>query len=93
MENATSWLLYFVFALVLFVMYLAIRRRWLSPVVVSAVGVLLSIVLMTLVGAAQGNNAYQALFAGVLVGGLFSISTLAMAYYFVRAEERRRGRG
>ncbi|MBL8131677.1 MAG: hypothetical protein JNL42_07445 [Anaerolineae bacterium] len=93
MANATSWLLYLVFALVLFGMYLAIRRRWLSPVIVSAVGIVVSVILMTLVGAAQGNNAYQALFAGFLVGGLFSIGTLAMALYFVRSEARRKGQG
>jgi Na+/H+-translocating membrane pyrophosphatase len=93
MQNAISWLLYAVFAIVLVAMYLGIRRRWLSPTLIASIGVLLSIILMTLVSVAQGNNAYQALFVGFLIGGLFSVGTLIMAMYFTRSEARRKGQG
>lgn len=90
MENPTSWLLFALFGLILFVMYVALRRRWASPVAVSALGVLGSVIVMTLTGLAQDNTIYQALFAGLLVGGLFSGGTVAMAAYFHTNEQRQR---
>ena len=51
-------------------------------------GVLGSIIVMTLTGLAQGNSIYQAAFAGLLVGGLFSGGTLAIASYFHSSEQR-----
>ena len=89
MQNPSAWLLFAVFGLILFVMYVGIRRRWASPILVAAFGVIGSVVVMTLTGLAQGNGIYQALFAGVLVGGLFSGGTLAVASYFQTAEQRR----
>ena len=53
-------------------MYVAIRRRFASPVVIAAIGVFANMIVMTLIGLAQGNTIYQAIFAGLLVGGLFS---------------------
>ena len=89
MQNPTSWLLFIIFGLVLFVMYIAIRRLWGSPVLVTAIGVLLSIVLMTLNGLVQGNSIFQAIFAGLLVGGLFSGGVVIMAWYFTNNQRRR----
>lgn len=89
MQNPTAWLLFIVFGATLFGMYIAIRRRWGSPVLTAGIGVAASIVIMTLLGLAQNNTVYQALFAGLLVGGLFSGGTLAMAYYFHVNEQRR----
>lgn len=88
MQNTTSWLFFIIFALVLVVMYLGVRRRWLSPALIAAVGVLINIVMVTLFGLAQGNPLPQAVAAGFIVGGLFSAATLAVAYYFQRAEAR-----
>lgn len=90
MQNLTSWLLFIVFALVLIFMYVAIRRHWLSTTLVAAIGVLLSIIVMTLVGISQGNSIPQSLFVGFVVGGLFSVGTLSMAIYFLRVESRSR---
>ena len=90
MQNPTAWLLFALFGLILFVMYVSLRRRWASPVVVSALGVLGSVIVMTLTGLAQDNTIYQALFAGLLVGGLFSGGTVAMAAYFQSNEARQR---
>lgn len=89
MQSPTAWLLFALFGLILFVMYVSLRRRWASPVAVSALGVLGSIVVMTLTGLAQNNTIYQAIFAGLLVGGLFSGGTVAMAAYFQNNEARR----
>lgn len=80
--------LFFAFALILVVMYIAIRRRWLPPLLSATAGVIASIAVMTLSALAQGNSIYQALFTGLLVGGLFSIGVVAMAYYFALNEER-----
>ena len=92
MQSPTAWLLFAVFGLVLFLMYVGIRRRWASPLLVAVVGVLGSIIIMTLTGLAQGNTIYQAIFAGFLVGGLFSIGTLAIASYFYNNERRQHPR-
>lgn len=89
MQNATSWLFFLLFAVVLVLTYLAIRRRWGPPVLISLFGVIGGIVTMTLMGLAQGNTFVQALFAGLLVGGLFSLGALAMAWYFKTSEARR----
>jgi Na+/H+-translocating membrane pyrophosphatase len=90
MQNPTAIALFVVFALILFAMYIAIRRRLAAPVIIAAIGVFASIVVMTLIGLAQGNSVYQAIFVGLLIGGLFSGGTLAMAVYF-QTNERRGG--
>jgi Zn-dependent protease with chaperone function len=90
MQNAASWLLFLMFALVLVGMYLGIRRRWLSPALIAAIGVVINIVIMTVVGIAEGNTIYQAVFVGFLIGGLFSVAVLAIAWFFQRSEARRR---
>lgn len=89
MDNPTSLLFFAVFGIILFVMYIAVRRRWASPLVIAAVGVIASVVVITLMSLTEGNHIYQALFVGLLVGGLFSAGTLAIAWYFLSQEERR----
>jgi FlaA1/EpsC-like NDP-sugar epimerase len=88
--NLTSLLLFVLFALVLFGMYVAIRRHWGPPLVVAALGVISSVVVMTLSGLARRSTLYQSVVAGLLVGGLFSIGVLAMAYYFSTNEQRKK---
>ena len=80
--------LFFAFALLLVVMYVAIRRRWLPPLLSATLGVVGSVAVMTLSALAQGNSIYQAVFTGLMVGGLFSIGVVAMAYYFSINEQR-----
>jgi Na+/H+-translocating membrane pyrophosphatase len=91
MLSPTALALFVVFGLILFGMYIAIRRRFASPVVISAIGVFANIIVMTLIGLAQGNTIYQAIFAGLLIGGLFSGGVLAMAAYFQGNETKRKG--
>ena len=88
--NPASLLLFVLFALLLFAMYIAIRRHWGPPIVVAALGVVSSIVVMTLNGLARRSPLNQALAAGLLVGGLFSIGVLAMATYFTTNEQRKK---
>src|SRR5690606_23597396 len=76
MDNPTSLLFFALFGIILFVMYIAVRRRWASPLVIAAIGVVASIVVITLMSLSEGNHIYQALFVGLLVGGLFSAGTL-----------------
>lgn len=90
MQNPVAWLLFLLFGLILLITYVAVRRRWASPVLVGTFGIVGSVVVMTLTGLAQNNTIYQALFTGLLVGGLFSIGILAMAWYFASNEQRQR---
>jgi hypothetical protein len=88
MNSTASWIFFAAFGIVLIAMYLAIRRRWAAPTLVAALGVFASILLITLMSLAQGNVIYQAIFVGLLVGGLFSAGTLAMAWYFTSHDQR-----
>lgn len=90
MRTPSAMLLFVLFAVILFAMYIAVRRRWGSPVLVGAIGFIVSIVVMTLNSLAQGNDIYRAIFSGLLIGGLFSIGVLAMAWYFNTNDERKR---
>jgi Na+/H+-translocating membrane pyrophosphatase len=81
-------LFFFLFCIVQVLMYLVVRRRMLPPLPVAALGVVVSVVSITLMGLAQGNLIYQAIFAGIVVGGLLSAATLGIAIYFLRSEER-----
>lgn len=84
-------LVFFVaFGLVLFAMYIGIRRRLLPPTPIATFGVFGSVVAITLMSLAMGNHIVQAIFVGLLVGGLFSGGTLAMAWYFQTNERRAR---
>ncbi len=85
-----AWVFFVLFALVLAGMYLAIRRAWAAPGLVAGVGVVLNIILMTLISLAQDNFAIQAIIVGILLGGLFSGATLAVAWYFHSSEMRAR---
>ncbi|NDJ63297.1 MAG: hypothetical protein GYB67_19410 [Chloroflexi bacterium] len=90
MENSNGWLFFILFAAAQVGMYLAIRRHWLRTAIAATAGVAVSIVAITLLGfVAQANTIFQALFAGVIVGGLVSIGTLTMAWYFQSSEQRK----
>src|SRR5579871_5136105 len=90
-NHPTAWLFFILFGVLLFIIYVAIRRKWASQLLLAFIGIVGSIILMTLTGLAQDNTIYQAIFAGILVGGLFSGGTLAIASYFQSAEDRRNG--
>lgn len=82
-------ILFVVFALILFGSYISIRRRLLPPTVSAILGVFGSVVVVTLMSSAMGNFIVQAIFVGLLVGGLFSAGTLALAWYFQTNEKKK----
>lgn len=88
--QGTALIFFALFALVLAGMYLGIRRQWAAPGMIAGAGVMLSIIFMVLVSLAQGNGVLQAVLVGLLVGGLFSGATLAVAWYFHSNEMRAR---
>jgi uncharacterized protein (DUF3084 family) len=77
-----QWVIFVVFALMLAGIYLSIRRQWFAPGLTAAVGVVLSMILMTLFSLAQNNLPKKAIIVCILLGGLFSRATLAAAWYF-----------
>jgi|GEM_PF-1407103 Na+/H+-translocating membrane pyrophosphatase len=86
--NITALLLFVVFALILLGGYVGIRRAWASPILLGAIMIFGGFLAMFFAGLAQGNTPAQALFNGLLVGVLFSVGTVAMAWYFQSAENR-----
>ena len=88
--QGSALLLFVVFALVLAVMYISIRRAWFPPGVTATVGVVVSMIIMVLVSLAQNNLPIQAVIVGILLGGIFSGVTLAAAWYFHSQELRSR---
>jgi ABC-type Fe3+-siderophore transport system permease subunit len=83
-----QWLFFILFVLVLFFIYISIRRQWLPPMITAAGGVFASIVLMILFSFAQQNMPIQAVIVGSLMGTVFSIATLVIALFFQRNEQR-----
>lgn len=81
-----------VFALILAGIYLGIRRHLAPPGLVAAIGVILSVIVMTLMSLAQNNMPLQAVIVGLLLGGVFSGATLTIAWYFERSELQARAR-
>ena len=76
------------FAVTLFVTYLAVRRAWTSTVYAGALSAILSMTFVILYAVtAQDTSTAQAVFAGILVGLGFSAATVAIASFF-RTNER-----
>lgn len=87
--TGTAFLFFAVFALILIWMYLAIRRRWGRPATVAGVGIFGAVIAMMMVSLTQQDNSpIQALFVGIVIGGLFSGATLIVAWYFSSNETR-----
>jgi hypothetical protein len=88
--QGTAFIFFALFAIVLAGMYIGIRRQWAAPGMIAGAGVVLSIIFMVLVSLSQGNPVVQAVLVGILVGGLFSGATLAVAWSFHSNEMRAR---
>ncbi|MDZ4765576.1 MAG: hypothetical protein SGI73_13580 [Chloroflexota bacterium] len=84
----SGMLFFLLFGIVQIVMYVIVRRRLLPPLIIALIGVIASIVSIFFMAREQGNNVYQAAFAGIIVGGLLSAGTLGMAIYFLNSERR-----
>lgn len=90
MNSPVGWLLYLLFALILFGMYLSIRRELVPPGLTAGLGIVTSVACMILISLSQGNSALQAVIVGILVGVIFSVAVLAIAWYFQSTELRKR---
>jgi hypothetical protein len=86
--QGAAWIFFVLFAAVLIGTYLSIRRGWASPGITAGVSIIMSITSMIMVSLAQGNPVIWAVIVGILVGGLFSGATLAVAWYFHSNELR-----
>ena len=90
MQSPAGWLLYLLFIVIQFGMYLSIRREWIPPGLTAGLGIVTSVALMILISLSQGNTALQAVVVGILVGAVFSVAILAIAWYFHSSELRKR---
>jgi len=83
-----SIVFFILFGLVILMMYLSVRRQMFPLGATAFIGVIASVICMTLFSLAQGNVMLQALAVGMVIGGVFSIVTLALALYFQGNERR-----
>jgi len=79
---------FFLFALSLLGIYLAVRRQLASPGVIGAVGMIGSIAFMTLYLLSFNINTLQGIMFGVVIGVIFAGATLATAFYFLKQERK-----
>jgi len=86
--SLAALIFFFLFAGLMFAAYMGIRRQLMPMTVIAAVAVIGGIILMTLFSLAQGNSLAQALIVGFLLGSVFSIAVLAIAWYFQGNEMR-----
>ena len=81
--NAAGYLFLFLFAITLFVLYIAVRRQW-GPVLYSggtgAVFSMLWVILYAL--ASEKTSTAQAVFSGLIVGLGFSAIVVIIAVFF-----------
>jgi hypothetical protein len=81
------------FALVIIVTFIAVRRQWGNLRVIAAACLVLSILTMSLAlitraGDLAGQVAAQMIFFGTLLGGVGGLAALVIAWYF-RTQELR----
>lgn len=87
--QGSGMLFFIVFGVIQVGMYVVIRRQLTNPTVAAAGGTIASVVAMTL--SLQGNedvSNIQALILGFVIAVIFSVATLAVAWYFHSSELR-----
>lgn len=88
LSSPTSIIFFAIFAIILVVSYLAIRREWFPTGAVAAISVLGSVIAMLLVSLSQGNTMFQAIVVALGMGSVFSLATIAIAMFFHTNELR-----
>jgi drug/metabolite transporter (DMT)-like permease len=84
-----SLVFFMIFALIIVVMYIALRRHWIRPAVGAAFGMGGSTIAMSLSFLSMpGAMPVQAIFFGALIGLLFSGAALIVGWYFQTQELR-----
>lgn len=81
---------FFLFALTLLGVYIAVRRQLASPGVIGALGMIFSIIFMTLYLLSFEIVMIQGVIFGVVIGILFAGATLATAIYFLKQEQKQK---
>lgn len=82
-----GFLFFILFALTLLGIYIAIRRQLAAPGVIGALGMIGSIIFMTLYLLTSEIVLIQGVIFGVIIGVLFAGATFAMAFYFLKQEQ------
>jgi len=83
-----EYFFFLLFGLSLIGMYVAVRRQLAPPGFTAGIGVVASIVFMTLFMLIRGTSTVQGIIMGILIGSLFAGATLAIAWYFHSNEMR-----
>lgn len=89
-EVSTSGLFFFfLFALLLVGVYIALRRQLAPARILSGAGILGGIFTMTLfAGSQEGVLPVHAILVGILIGGGLSLGVIILAWYFLTQETR-----
>jgi len=88
MTNPGSLIFLVLFAVITFLVYLAVRRGWLTLTVGGVIGGIANCTFFALYSLAQNNGIVRALVVGLVVGLLFTGATVIMAAYFRQNEIR-----
>lgn len=81
-------MIYFIlFGLCLVGMYVVVRRQLAPLGLVAAIGMIGSILFMTLYLLTRVDVPAQAILFGILIGAIFAIATLGIAWYFHNQEK------
>ena len=88
LSSPISFIFFAVFAFILVITYLAIRREWASTGLVAGLSLVGSVIAMLMVSLSQGNAVFQAVVVSVAMGAVFSLATVAIALFFHTGEMR-----
>jgi uncharacterized membrane protein len=88
LSSPISFIFFAIFAAILVGMYLSIRREWAPTGLVTAVGLVGSIISMLIVSLSQDNQMFQAIVVSLGLGTVFSLATAAVAIFFHTNELR-----
>ena len=88
--SLSALIFFMLFSIVMVVMYIAIRRNWVSPAVAAGAGIVAGTfaMIMTLMESNSEIMNLQAIFFGFIISMIFSMATLAVAWYFHSNELR-----
>ncbi|GAB4337186.1 MAG: hypothetical protein Kow00117_19390 [Phototrophicales bacterium] len=79
---------FFLFGICLLGMYVAVRRQLAPLGFIAAGGMFSSILFMTLFLLTRVDVPVQAILFGIIIGAVFAISTLGIAWYFHQQENK-----
>jgi hypothetical protein len=85
--SSSGLIFFFLFAIILVGVYIAIRRQLAPFSLLAGGGVFAGIIAMTLFSLTQENVLFiHALMVGILIGGGMSLGVILIAWYFLKQE-------